>query len=210
MVHDNFKKFMRRFLTRTTGIDTPPTILDLTDITGYTGSDATNDTLANYITYQGLLREIPSGCYVLEVHSVDDVIIYNNNSGTYSIYYMALIGNSIESNEPEYSLGQILRSGLSLVCSLSCSNEIIYTTTIYNTSDSDKIFNEIGFFRHIGFNSSNVKWNSAVTSSIENKDQLNFLLIKEVLPQPMTLPAQSSININFNLFGDTPASLTIS
>lgn len=212
MIHDNFKKLIRRYITLGNSSDSETVkCYNYTDITGYTPAELSdNDSMWRQlnITYPCIMS---SSNYIRTKRNILDALTFvTNSSSGDNEFFIAIIGNSIEFNEPEYSLGQILTSGLSVNASSSKEDELIYTTIIYNETDSDITFNEIGFIKHHGMSASSYKWNGSVPGALENKLQLNFLLIKEVLPQPMTLPAQSSINIAFNLFGDTPASLTVS
>lgn len=203
MIHDNFKKLVRRWIcSGAVQGDTnvrPSNIYDFTDFEGYTGKSS--DTKSTLLSYQYIINGRDLADYTF-----DNILTKKGGTALNSsdIAFFAVIGNSIE-NEPDYCLGSLITDDYLKVTTIkSAVSEILHTTVINNTSDNEVTFNEIGFALHCGYTGTNAGsvWNGARTNTP------NFLLIKEVLPEPMTIPANSSINITFNLFGDTPVVVT--
>ena len=181
MIHENFRKLLRSKLGASG-------IYDYTDYTGYTGSDSTNDNAVTYSSSFYLMAN--TTCTNLTLGGVRAF----NTSTYYAILYAAL-GNTADEEE-DYTLGSFMSSNILITTSVTKTTQLLHTTTLLNSSDSDFSFNEIGLFIHLYASGSNYKWNGIGSPKTE------FLLIKEVLDTPMTIPAGSSISITFNLLGD--------
>ena len=201
MMHDNFKKLLRKayFMGYTSNQKTQFTIFDFTDIYGFTGSSASDGNIFN-TALLGTNTASFNSQTLLSNKSASDYL--GSPTGNSALTYTALIGNSVE-NEHDYTLGSIIREGLILSTTINNNGNLIHNTVITNITNTDITYDEIGFFIAIKGSNSNDTWNTASSNSA----RAIVLLIKEVLDTPQTLPAQSSINVTFNILGDT---LTVS
>lgn len=189
MIHNNLRKLIRRYaFIGSSSSNTKLEVVDYTDHTGYTGSDETDD-----IAARRTLSEMGS-CITGLISSQPTTIAISSAWSGSSTYAVIQLGNTSVS-EPDYTLGTILSNNCSYTLVASYELTPIITGTIINTTNNDISFNEVGLFLHI---SNSQKWNGVTN----NNSQRNFLLIKEILPQSMTLEAQSSVTFSFNILGD--------
>jgi len=85
--------------------------------------------------------------------------------------------------------------------SITRNYDLIITTTVTNGSNNDITFDEIALIVHayslLGTSASDGgnKWNGS-------QQPMNMLLIKEQLATSQAVPANGSISIAYNLFGD--------
>ena len=182
MIHDNFRKLIRRYWGANSGTSGNPLIYDYVDISGYVGTDA--DTGALYISYRTFANYNVNNYTLAQIHAL----------GSGNLLYYIAIGNSTE-NEPNYNLGETLDNGLLFTTSSTKADALLCTTSITNTTSQDMTFNEVGMFYHI----QGGKWHGVSSAAFD------ILLIKETLDAPAVLPANSTISITFNLLG-TPSS----
>lgn len=189
MIHNNLRKLIRRYaFIGYSSSNSKLVVYDYTDHTGYTGSDSTDD-----IAAKNSLSTMSNSIYGLissQASTATISSVWNGSSGCAVIQ----LGNT-STSEPDYTLGTILSNDCSYTLVPSYEVIPIITGTVINTTNNNISFNEVGLFLHI---SNSQKWNGVT----DNNSQRNFLLIKEVLPQSMTLEAGSSVSFAFNILGD--------
>lgn len=195
MIHNNLRKLIRRYaFIGASSSDAYLITYDYTDCTGYTGSDPTNDSVVKTIlcTTSGNLRALFQNGVVGTI-TISSAWNHRGNN-----YIVPQLGTT-SILEPSYSLGTILSNNCSYNITYSYDAEPIITATVINTTNNDISFNEVGLFFHSSSsNDHSYYWNG----KYDNYSQRNFLLIKEILPQSMTLEAQSSVSFSFNILGD--------
>lgn len=183
MINNNLRHAIRTIL----GTGAFP---DYTDINGYTGSDTTNDNYGNSAHYAF------SSYFTSTFSNVPLSAILTGSAQTTSNIKspFAILGNQAD-GESEYSLGEFMEPGFLISSNNSNSNyKLLAVTTITNPTNASKTYNEVGLFGCYTANYS-VKWNN------QNKT-VPFMYIKEVLQEPITVPAGSSVTVIFDLFAN--------
>ena len=183
MIHNNLRKLLRTYAYKGTNTSNP-VIFNYTDVTGYTGTSS-DSTCASYINNTYFVSDFNSNTSISIIKTATSNKMY------------AQIGLS-QNDEPDYNLGTTLSDNLTEIVTVVTNNgNIVLNTTINNITNDDIIFNEVGLFFHFGRSSSNY-WNGTTSNIVDRQ----LLLIKEVLPQSMTLEANSSVSFAFNILGD--------
>ena len=190
MIHNNFRKVIKRFLGAgaSSSTDTSPLYYDYVDTTGYTGTSS--DTGARYATAYTFANTNISN------YTLSNLLAYVPTTPNTGVLYYVAIGNSSE-NEPDYSLGTTLSSYIRYSTASNKALDLLAVGTVANIGDTDVTFDEIGLFLHV-WTSTSYTWNG--------KRYFNMLLIKEKLDTPRTIPANSSISVTFNLFEEVTIS----
>ena len=189
MIHNNFRKLIKRFMGAGTSnaSDTRPLYYDYVDIDGYTGTSS--DACARYAAASTFASTNLSN------RTLSDLRSYSATGG--GVLYYVAIGNSTE-NEPDYTLGTTLSSYITYSTSSNKEYDLLAVSTIANIGTTDVTFDEMGLFIHVWSSSTSYKWNDS--------RYFDVLLIKEKLDAPRTIPANSSISITFNLFEEVTIS----
>lgn len=186
MIHNNFRKLVKK------AIGVSRTSLRFVDISGYIGTSS--DTITNSTAYK---LNVSSSSQWSSTNYAS--ISTYGSSDNYKGVPFAVIGHSIESNEPDYTLGEIRMDNVVITTTATTDTNLVLATTLVNQGNSDIEFDEVALFNHCWGGSSDI-WNGA------SNPRVNFMLIKEVLSEPLTLGAGESISIAFNLFGDVTIS----
>ena len=83
MIHDNFRKLIRRYWGANSGTSGNPLIYDYVDISGYVGTDA--DTGALYISYRTFANYNVNNYTLAQIHAL--------GSGNL-LYYIAIVNST--------------------------------------------------------------------------------------------------------------------
>ena len=196
MVHNNFRKLLRRFCYKgpTTASSSVPTFNGIVDITGYIEENDTN---------KSLWQSLPKSRF--DAYASNNVLVSNIFSGrivstTGQVeYYFLLLGNTII-NEPDYTLGSFADSLLVTTSNSASGASVLFVSTLTNTSGTDVSCNELGLFYHY-------EASSTAASALWNGNQyMNMILIKEILTTPIIISAYSSVTLTMDMFGDVTIS----
>jgi len=198
MVHENFKRLLRRHLTYGHGATQGAgPIYNYIDINGHTPDAEVGETTR--LTY------IPNNSVVANLMTnvtLSGALNYSfSSTNTYKgDAYIIVIGNHIN-DEPDYSLGSFISDSNVLYTSsnnLTEGGDLLFVSTITNNSNQSISFDEVGLIYHSQGNATSQVW--------AGSRYMNLLLIKEVLSTPVVIPPASSVTITMNIFGTVTVS----
>lgn len=184
MIHNNLRKLVKKLM-----LVSRTSLEGFVDTTGYIQQDTDTATDDTTFTISKSSDSPWSNTTYASISNFDGSTYYKGMP-------FAVIGHSVEENEPDYSLGEILMPNtVKITTSITKTGDLIYATVLTNSGNADIEFDEVALFTHC--------W-GGVWGGTTSKP--NFMLIKNVLEEPSKLRAGESISLSFNLFGDVTIS----
>lgn len=187
MIHNNLRKFLSQ-LACGANSSYPTNYIGLVNIEGTVTDSPYNATAvaANTKTFNPFYYSAISSAQISNKKRSAILSEVNTGSAYSCAKLVSFIGNSVE-GEYDYTLGEFVDDDAILYStSNSYNTRLSAVTTVYNSSNSDITFNEIGLM-----------WKLIASSAIPP-----YILIKEVLSESITIASGESIAISFILLGD--------
>lgn len=187
MIHNNLRKLLSQ-LACGANSSYPTNYIGLVNIEGTVTESPYNSTAvaANTKTFNPFYYSAISSAQISNKKRSAILSEVNTGSAYSCAKLVSFIGNSVD-GEYDYTLGEFVDDDAILYStSNSYNTRLSAVTTLYNSSNSDITFNEIGLM-----------WKLIASSAIPP-----YILIKEVLPESITIASGESIAISFILLAD--------